>query len=242
LGELATARLQYDFGYAWVGSDPYLASHTVVPALFYDWSRAGTTRLFGELIWNHYLFSGEDFPDGAPGGVAGDPCQNADPLCGPAGLNEKRARDRNGFGSVLGIDHAIPIGAAETKLRGGYRYQRYNARGSEYSHEAHEVRLGAGVELLFDLGLDLQASYAYRSYRHSSTFPDPDGLLFGQQYALSSERRRERVLRFDAIIKWYFSERLTASIRYSYLDNDSNVEVFDYDRNIIGAYLTLRTR
>ena len=34
------------------------------------------------------------------------------------------------------------------------------------------------------------------------------------------------------------TERLTASLRYDYLRNFSNVDVFDYDRHLVGGYLT----
>ena len=33
---------------------------------------------------------------------------------------------------------------------------------------------------------------------------------------------------------------VTVSVRYGYLNNHSNVGVYDYDRHIVGAFVTLR--
>jgi hypothetical protein len=35
------------------------------------------------------------------------------------------------------------------------------------------------------------------------------------------------------------SRRVSVALRYRYLDNDSNVAVFDYRRQIAGAYVTV---
>jgi tetratricopeptide (TPR) repeat protein len=242
LGEYSSTRFQYDFAYAWVGTDPYLASHTLTPAFFHEWPRIGTTRLFVELGWNNFLFSIDNFPDGAPGGKAGDPCPPGLRTCGPFGLNEETERNRDGFEAIYGIDHAVPLGFEGSEVRGGYRYHRYNSRGSEFSFQGHEVRLGGRAHLPFDLILDLQGSYTYRGYRHPSTYPDPGKVVFARQYPLDSSNRRERAFQFDAILELALAEPLIASIRYSYLDNHSDTVVFDYDRNVIGVYLTVRLR
>jgi tetratricopeptide (TPR) repeat protein len=239
--ESSTARLQYDFGYGWVGgSDPYLANHVLTPALFHAWPRWGTTRFFAELHKSNFLFSSDDAPDGTPGASPGDPCPVPLASCGPFGANESRARNRDGYGTIAGFDHALPLDDGKTELRGGYRFHYYGARGREYSYRGHEVNLGVQRQLIDGLMLDLGASYTYRPYRHPSSFPDPDELVFGEQYRLSSIRRREETLQFDAIVEWEFSDRLVGSLRYSYLDNDSNTAVYDYDREIVGAFLTLR--
>jgi tetratricopeptide (TPR) repeat protein len=242
IGENTTARLQYDFGYAWVDADPYLVAHTLTPALFHAWGDAGTTRIFAELNASNFLFSNEAVPAGLPGDGAGDPCPVAtDPFCGPFGTTGASVRNRDGYGSVIGIDHVLGVDAIDSELRGSLRFLRYSSRGREYSFNGYEVRLGTRTLLPFDVVLDVLASYSYRPYRHASSFPDPDDVVAnGTQYRLSGTRRRENVLGVSLILARYLTEWLVGSIRYSYLDNDSNTDVYDYDRNIVGVYLTLR--
>lgn len=239
LDDESTARLQYDFGYAWVDGDPYLAEHRITPALFKSWGR-GVTRIYTEFVIDDFLYSNRDVPDGAEGGSAGDECPGDPLLCGPFGIDERDERDRDGWGLTAGIRHTAPIDVANAELFAGYRYRYYWAEGSEYDYQGHELRAGLRSLLPFDLSLDMQASYTYRPFRHSSTYPDPTGVALGVQYALSGERRRDQVYRFDAVLEREINERMLASFRYSYLGNDSNTDVFDYNRNIVGAYLTVR--
>ncbi len=236
LDEANTLRLQYDFGYAWVDADPFLLHHTFTPALFHDWGESGTTRLFVSFDWNNFLFGNDDVEDGVGVGLA---CPTATTTpCAPAGLNEESARNRDGFGMRAGLDHVYRVND-RLSLRGGYRYHRYSSRGREWSSQAHEGILGLRARLPLELVLDVQGSYTYEPYRNPSTFPDPP-VLNGFQYALSDVRRREDTVQVDVIVERPVNEWLTASVRYSYVDNDSNRDVFDYDRNIFGGYLTVR--
>ncbi len=65
-------------------------------------------------------------------------------------------------------------------------------------------------------------------------------MLPGRQYPLDDDERRDDVWRFEVELERPLSQRLTASLRYRYTHNRSNVTVFDYDRQILGAYLTVR--
>ena len=76
LDEATTARLQYDFGYAWVDADPYLVQHTFTPALFHEWGERGTSRAFVQFEWNNFLFSSDDVASQQPGA---DPGECTDP-------------------------------------------------------------------------------------------------------------------------------------------------------------------
>jgi hypothetical protein len=41
------------------------------------------------------------------------------------------------------------------------------------------------------------------------------------------------------ILERPITDWLIGSLRYEYTNNDANVEVFDYDRHVVGGYLTL---
>jgi len=164
LTERDTARLQYDFGYAWVGgSEPFLAIHTWSPVLYHRWLGGSLTRVFASFDKRNFFFSNEDVPDGS--GVPGSPCPDpSTPVCGPPGVDERSARNRDGWGFSTGFDHTIPLfgamGPREADadpapgernprffLRGGTRFHRFSARGSEYSYDGYEAILAARVML-----------------------------------------------------------------------------------------------
>lgn len=224
LGDATTARLQYDFGYAWVGADPFLTNHTLTPALFQSWGDAGVTRLFVEYERDNYRFSNKGGPAGP-----GDPP-------GPPSASTVSQRNRDGYEIETGVDHVLPlaIGWDGVALRGGYHYHYYSARGSEYSWQGHEAILGARAALPWKLALDLEGRFLYAPYRNASTFPAPGTTIF------LDERRSDEVYSVEASLERPLTDQLTAAVRYAFINNESNVQVFDYNRYIVGAYLTFR--
>jgi tetratricopeptide (TPR) repeat protein len=233
-------RFQYDFGYAWVGgSEPFLVSHNWTPAVYQNWGKAGTTRFFVRFKKRNYLFSNEDVPDGP--GRPGSLCRSAhDMFCGPPGIDESRARNRDGWGLAAGFDHTWPVLGEKLVLRAGYRYHRFSARGSEYSFQAHEAQLGFRALLPFEFAFEAFGSYTWQPYRNRSTYPDPDEVFYRRQYGLTDRNRRDKVGRVDLVLERPITDYLMLSLRYAYFDNASNVDVFDYDREILGVYATFR--
>lgn len=242
-GESWLARLQYDFGYAWVGKDGYLRGHSLTPALFHDWGgRRGTTRLFGDLSWDDYRFEDDDVPDGfAPslGGGPGTVCPDVTRPCGPAGLDESRERNRDGLWAIVGFDHVVPVPELSSELSVGYRFHDYDAEGQEYDFSGHEIELGARTLLPWQLTIDVRGSFTWRRYDHPSTFPDPQDVWNGLEYGLDSRDKREKIWQADVILERPINDWLVASLRYAYTKDDANVEVFDYDRHVVGGYLTV---
>jgi tetratricopeptide (TPR) repeat protein len=237
IDEATMARLQYDFSYAWVGKDGYLREHSLIPALFHDWGgRWGTTRLFGELSWDDYRFDDDDVPDGP---IGGGPCSDPTRACGPFGLDESDARNRDGLWAIAGFDHVVPVEELRSDLSFGYRWHHYDSEGREYDFQAHELVLGARTFLPWRFVLDVQGGFTYRPYDHPSTYPDPRDLVPGVQYGLRSGDKRERIWEADVILERPITDWLIGSVRYEYTRNDANVEVFDYDRHVVGGYLTV---
>jgi tetratricopeptide (TPR) repeat protein len=235
LTETLRSRLRYDLGYAWLDGDPFVLTHGGLLSLAQSWpGLAGRSELVGQLFADEYFFSSADVPDFP---CAGSPC-------GPPGRDEKEQRDRDGWGGAAGLTQHLPIptGALALRnalLRGGYRYTGFDAQGREYSFDQHELHGGFGVTLPAAVGFDVAAGYAWRPYRHASTFPDPDDLANGVQYPLSSLRRRERTTRVEVALARGFGDYLTVSAHYRFLDNHSNVDVFDYDQHVVGVNITV---
>jgi len=59
-------------------------------------------------------------------------------------------------------------------------------------------------------------------------------------YTLSSADRKEHEITFEGEVEKDITQNFSVSARYSYLNNDSNRAVYDYDRHIVGGYLNFR--
>jgi tetratricopeptide (TPR) repeat protein len=237
LGERTTARVIFDGDYAWVDGEPFYTSHGAGVSLFENFGRAGTTELGARLWAQNYMFENTDVPDGP--GTPGAPClDDDDPICGPAGLDESRARNRDGTGFTLGVLHGLSLAGERARLRLGFRYYHFGARGTEYSFNAYETLGDLTIRLPARFTLRLAASWVYQPFRHPSTFPDPDGLVAGREYALSGSRRHDKFLDTELALARPITRHLTLSVSWRYQRSQSNVEVFDYRRQVLGAYVT----
>ncbi|MDH3687102.1 MAG: hypothetical protein OEP95_12800, partial [Myxococcales bacterium] len=237
LGPTTVARVELDVGYAWVDRSPFLLSYGALALLSHGWGKAGLSAVSARFYREAYFFPSEDVVDGP--GRAGAQCVDPDDLiCGPRGVREDRARNRDGQGFSLEARHVwephprLAIGAA-------YRYERFSARGSDYSFDAHEVELFAAVVLPLDFGLSAEAAWAWQSFRNPSTFPDPADLVGGREYPLDSSNRKQRILRAEITLEKPLTRHATLLLRYRYSRERSNVAVFDYRREVLGAYLRL---
>ena len=238
LGEDTTARVAADVDYAWVDNDAFYTSHGVGVAIFQRFGRLGTSELGGRLWSQNYLFPNEDVPDGP--GQPGDACPaGGSAVCGPRGLDESRARNRDGTGFTLGLLHTVPLLEGRVTLRFGYRYHHFGARGREYSYNAHEFLGDAAVRLPAKFELRLAASWTDQPFRHASTFPDPSDLVAGVEYPLTDTRRDDAFLETEVSLARPITRHLTLSASWRYQRSRSNVEVFAYSRNVLGVYVTV---
>lgn len=231
-------RAEVEAGYAWVDAEPFLADQRLRLALHRRAGALAGASLFAELYREDVLFEVEDVPDGP--GVPGAPCPGAAVLCGPAGLDEARARDRDGVGLRVGLARQVPLpGVPGGALHAAYRFHAFRARGREYTFDAHELLAGARVPLPAAWTLALDVFFAWRPYRHPTTFPDPDALVAGRAYALEAHDRRERELRTSVGLERPLGNAVRVGAAWRYTRNRSTAPVFDYARHVLGAYLTV---
>ncbi len=231
-------RLEYDYGYAWVGgADPYLSGNTTTFSLLHNWGDAGTTVVSTQAVWNNYFFPRQQVP------VQGSPGANCMIGCAPVGVNTQQALDADGFGATTGFDHAIAFGWNGTIVNGGYNYQFYNSEGSEWKYTGHELHLGVHTNLPFAVRLYVVGSYTYRPFENPSVFPNSSARTLGQlqntAYRLNGFNRRDNAYQVEVGLERKITDWLSVSVRYNYLDNDSNTDVYRYTRQIVGGYLTL---
>ncbi|RIK97865.1 MAG: hypothetical protein DCC71_21460 [Proteobacteria bacterium] len=235
LGERALLRLEAGYQYAWLGYDPYVGSWNVTPQLFVDFGRWGTSRLYAGVGVHDFESDEEDEPAGL--GV-GTPCPGGARRCGPAGIDERDRRDRDGVGVTAGLEHRVRLHEGKTELRAGPLFEHYAAEGREWDSWGVGASAGVRRALPYDFTVGLDALYLHRPYSSPTSYPDPRELASGVQYGLSRRDRTDDLFAVDVWVERPITERLTAQIRYGYLDNNSNAAVFDYDRHLVGGYLT----
>ena len=131
------------------------------------------------------------------------------------------------------MEHRVDLDDVESTLRGGLTFDRYSSRGGEYTHRRHTVHVASDTDLPWELLLSLYAGFSYAPYSHSTSFLDPSATV------LESKTRRDDVLVLQASLQRPISEHVLGSLSYRYVENNSNVDVFDYDRSIFGAYVTV---
>ena len=237
-------RVRYDFGYAFVGRSSFLQSQVVQGSLAHTWERAGTTEIVSDLTWNDFRFRNFNVVD-----TVGGACPATTPAgesCGPAGLNERQERDRDGFGLGLALEHRylVPLMPVAEEMieslivRGGYRFGWYDSDGTEWEHFAHVLSAGVNLELPLDVSFDAEAAYERYDYANASTFPDAQ--TPGQPYLLDANNRTENAFYVETELEKDLRDDLSVSARYTYYDNASNRRVYDYRRHIVGAYVNLR--
>jgi len=235
LSEDTSFRLQYDFGYAWVGgNNSFLNSNIVTPSIYHSWDSAGTSRIFAQAIFLNYFMLSPDVPGPGPGG-----CDYSSG-CGPPGLDEHEARNPDGVEYFAGIDHERALGMSGVTVRAGYRLRYLTTEGTEYNFSGHEGVVGVRAELPLSITLDAAGSFFYRSYRHPSTYPNPKDVQAFMTYTLSDRDRRDEEYRFDLSLERPLTDRLDLELAYHYTNDRSNVAVFDYSRNVVGLFLKMR--
>ncbi|MFI5316956.1 MAG: tetratricopeptide repeat protein [Myxococcota bacterium] len=215
--ENLTAHLQGDYAYGWVDDKPWVSEVAATPALIYTWAKATYTRLFGRFAFSNYYFD----PDTSAAYTV------------PPGLNLADARNRDGRAEQVGLEQGLPIDVIHTQLTGTAYFTRYHAEGSEYSFRGTGAYLASDTQLPWKLSLQLGAGYTYRGYLNPTTFSDvaPPNSNIRHDHIVDTDVGLERPIYYD----W-----LLGSLRWHYTNNASNVSVFDYDRSIVGGYLTFR--
>ena len=246
LDEVSFVRVRPHYGYAVRNGDPYV--HTGGVELSYNHffgDAGGAGRLFAEVTGNDFLFHAPSRPVtqflAPPAG-----CVN----CGFDGLDApvRRARVRDGVEIMAGYEHRIRLAAdtwLDTYLRGGIGGGHYASRGEEYQHDVMKLWIGARRELIADITMDVMASFAYTPYASPSTFVGLDKLVRdscpvgGTCSLVLGNDREENVWNFRMLFERAFNDSITGTVRWHYQKNDSNTPTYDFERHIVGAYITI---
>lgn len=97
-------------------------------------------------------------------------------------------------------------------------------KGREYVYDGVEVLAGGGAELPFDIDVNAFYRFIYRNYAHDSAFEE-------------DTKRRDHLHWLSAEVTYGLTDRWTLGLNGSFLFNDSNVNEFEYDRQIVTSYV-----
>jgi hypothetical protein len=161
-----------------------------------------------------------------------------DPILGPSGFpgladDARRRRNRDGVQYDVGSEWTWLLEATLTTFRVGGAYTRYEAEGKDWSYDGGRGTVSIIQPLPLRFTLTLDGTFDYLDFDHRSSYLPASEYAFGR-----GPKRRDRVAVGEAELGYAITDWMTLSARYQYTDNDSNTEVFDYDRHIVGGYLT----
>jgi hypothetical protein len=88
-------------------------------------------------------------------------------------------------------------------------------------------RLGAEVAYKISSPLVINVSGEHNRREYRDDFPN------------FQDNRSDMMQQYSVRLTYLFSERMAVSLVESYTINDSNLSIFDYERNIIGIFLTV---
>ena len=145
----------------------------------------------------------------------------------------RERQDRDGHDIFAGYDHEIGVLDSLT-LRGGVFGRNYRSEGVDFDFVGGGGWLGARQLLPWRLILDVTGSVEYDDYDSRSSFAindPPDVEQVG--------KRRDLIGVAGAVLTRPITDWLSVSARYQYLNSESNTRVFDYDRHIAGAFVTI---
>jgi tetratricopeptide (TPR) repeat protein len=212
---------------AWVdrtlGESTWLRLQPLFGAIFYDYDdylrfygfRADAFHGFGAAgagdLWVRYAY--DDFLYPIPGAT-------------PA---LRDARNRDGDAIWTGYDHSYPL-TSTTELQGGPFFHYYDSKGREYDFWGVGGWIGVTQQLPWQLSGEISGSYANDRYRHASTFLFPGEKI---------EDRRDDVWIVQALLERPIAKRVIASLRWTYINDDSNTDVFNYDRHVVELFVTV---
>jgi len=215
--------LRYDYAYTWIDAfdtRKFRELHRVTPSVSYRESDWGFSQLY-------FQFHEEDFKRSlvlVPAPPPGVPS---------TALNRDGQRYVVGFNQFFFPGPYLSEFMPFTYFRIGALGDFRDTDGTEFSYDSWEFSVGFGAELPGEVDLSVLYRLTDRDYRHDSAFspsvPTP-----------SSYNRDDLQSRVTFELNKALGDHWQVSIAGSFTFNDSNVPLYDYDRDIVGGYLTYR--
>ncbi|MFO0690958.1 MAG: tetratricopeptide repeat protein [Myxococcota bacterium] len=216
LGKSTLLRLSPEGGFGFFNGSEFVRYIGIRPELRHDFGRAGTGSLFVRYAFNDFRYNQAILPNPAV-----DPNRDR--------WEQRNFRDRDGHDVMGGYDHQIGV-TDSTSVRGGVYGRNYTAKGGEYDFSGGGGWMGIRQTLPLRFVLDVQGGVERDDYQSQSSFVVAPA---------KSGKRRDVIGTAGAVLTRPITDWLSVSARYQYLNNESNTQVFDYERHIAGVFFTV---
>jgi tetratricopeptide (TPR) repeat protein len=126
--------------------------------------------------------------------------------------------DRDGINNLVGLSQYFFFAGRKGFLRLAYAFDYDSTTGSNWDYEGHEVNATLHFPFLLRSSMELTTGYYNQDYDNTDTF-------------FLNKREDEEVTYGASIIK-EFGKRYMVDLRFTRIENDSNISFYEYDRNI----------
>jgi Flp pilus assembly protein TadD len=153
----------------------------------------------------------------------------------PAG--QESVRDRDGWHVLAGFDQYLAFNKRRSLARLSYYFGASRNDGSDWEYDSHRIGLGLQTPLWWGTMLSVDGAYTHWDYRNVNSFDaDPLGIL------TDSDRHKRRDDRFTAVVTLSraLGRYLLLSVGYTHITNLSNIDFFQYSRDIVSVAVTGR--
>lgn len=146
-------------------------------------------------------------------------------------------RERDGRLLRAGLRQVMLFNQRRSSIGLGYQYEGSRNDGSDWEYDSHNVNLSLQTPLWWAIALYLDGAYHYRDYLHVNSY---DADILGVLTAADQrERQDDRLVGSVALVRG-LGPHLTLSLSYMHTRNRSNIDFFDYRRNVVSVQLTGR--
>ncbi|ETW95084.1 MAG: hypothetical protein ETSY1_32145 [Candidatus Entotheonella factor] len=154
-----------------------------------------------------------------------------------AASEDPDVRGRDGYVIRVGLRQTMQFNQNKSSVSLGYQYEGSRNDGTDWEYDSHNLTLGLYTPLWWEIILYLDGAYHYRDYLHVNSYDqDTLGVLTA---ADQRERLDNRFVGSVALVR-RMGSFLTLSFSYVYTRNRSNLDFFDYRRNVMSVQLTGR--
>jgi len=135
--------------------------------------------------------------------------------------------DRDGHGHEAFLDLYYNIFDKKCRLSGGIGYEDNDAAHPDYDYGEFKSRLGLSVDGPWRLAFSVTGKYAQKQYDSEDSYYDV-------------ERDDDKYTASASIARPIYFDGLRLMLEHRYTKNDSNIEDYDYERNVSTLAITLR--
>jgi hypothetical protein len=140
---------------------------------------------------------------------------------------------RDAFNYLLGLTHFIQFDGGRHYLKVGYQFDYEAAEGSNWSYLGNRLLAGVGLALPWEFKLRYDFDAHFRDYRNPHTYL-PVGI--------TTPTTKRRDIDMNHLVSLYRELPGNVTIALEYLRNvdESNLEVYDYVRNVVTVNVSWR--